>query len=137
MRSFALAAGLALAVAAPALADPVEGEWLIQDKSGTVRIAACPARADLMCGTISSVKDKTKTQDANNPDPALRSRPLIGLPIIRDFKQVAPGRWTGGKIYDPKTGKTYDSKMSLNANGSLKVAGCVLIVCQAQTWTRS
>jgi uncharacterized protein (DUF2147 family) len=138
MRSLILAAGLALAVATPALAaDPVEGEWLNQDKSGTVRIAACPDRADRMCGTIASVKDKTRTQDTNNPDPALRSRPLVGLPIIRDFKQAAPGRWMGGKIYDPQTGKTYDSKISINANGSLSVAGCILFVCQTQTWTRS
>jgi uncharacterized protein (DUF2147 family) len=135
MRLLALAVGLILAAAAPAFAaDPVEGEWLIQDKSGKVRIAPCPARPDRMCGTTSWIKDPSKTLDANNPDPALKTRPLLGQPVIRDFKQAARGRWTGGKIYDPKTGKTYDSK--LTANGSLKVEGCVLFVCQAQTWTR-
>jgi uncharacterized protein (DUF2147 family) len=137
MRLFVLAAGLALAIAAPALADPVEGEWLIQDKGGKVRIAPCPAQADRMCGTTTWVKNPAKVLDAKNPDPALRTRPLVGQLVIRDFKQAAPGRWTGGKIYDPETGKTYDSKMSVNANGSLKVEGCVLFVCQAQTWTRS
>ena len=44
---------------------------------------------------------------------------------------------TGGKIYDPNSGKTYDSKIGVNANGTLKVEGCVLVVCQAQTWKRS
>ena len=137
MRIFVLAAGLALAVATPALAaDPVEGEWLTQDKMGMVLIGPCPASPDRMCGTISTVHDKTKTTDANNPDPTLRTRPLMGMPIVRDFKPAGPGRWTGGKIYDPKNGKSYDSKMSINADGSLKVEGCVLFVCQAQTWTR-
>ena len=136
MRSLVLAAGLALAAGPAFAADPVEGEWLIQDQSGKVRIAPCPARPDLMCGTTSWVKDPAKIQDVKNPDPALRTRPLLGQPVIRDFKQAAPGRWTGGRIYDPKSGKTYDSKMSVNANGSLKVEGCVLFVCQAQTWTR-
>jgi uncharacterized protein (DUF2147 family) len=137
MRPLILAVGLTLAAAPAFAADPVEGEWLIQDKSGKVRIAPCPARPDLMCGTTSWIKDPSKTQDANNPDPALRTRPLLGQAVIRDFKQAAPGRWTGGRIYDPKNGKTYDSKMSANANGTLKVQGCVLFVCQAQTWTRN
>ena len=61
----------------------------------------------------------------------------MGMPMIRDFKQAAPGRWTSGKIYDPGSGKTYDSKISVNPNGTLKVEGCVLMVCQAQTWRRS
>ena len=137
MRTFVLAASLALAVATPALAaDPVEGEWLTQDKMGKVLIGPCSTNPDLMCGTISAVNDKTKTTDANNPDPARRSRPLMGMPIVRDFKKAGPGRWTGGKIYDPKNGKSYDSKMSIKPDGTLKVEGCVLFVCQAQTWTR-
>ena len=136
MRAILLAAGLMLAGAAPAAAHSVEGEWLTQNKGGKVHIAPCPARAERICGAISWLKDPTKPRDVNNPDPALRTRPILGLTMIRDFKPAGPDRWTGGKIYDPRSGKTYDSKMSLNANGSLKVEGCVLMVCQAQTWTR-
>jgi uncharacterized protein (DUF2147 family) len=139
MRALALAAGLALTAAAPAFAaDPVEGEWLTQAATGKVRIAPCPGKPNLMCGVISWLKDPADAvaKDAHNPDPALKSRPIMGLPMIWNFKQAAPGRWTGGKIYDPNTGKTYDSKISVNANGTLKVEGCILMVCQAQTWKR-
>jgi len=136
MRPLVFAAALALG-AAPALADPVDGEWLNQDRTGKIRFAACPAKADRMCGTISWLKDPTKTKDVNNPDPALRSRPLVGLQVVRDFKLAAPGRWTGGKIYDPKSGKTYDSKAAVNADGTLKLEGCIAFICQAQTWTRN
>ena len=139
MRALALAAGFALTAAAPALAaDPVEGEWLTQAATGKVRIAPCPGKPNLMCGNISWLKDPANAtaKDANNPDPALKSRPIMGMPMIWNFKQAAPGRWTGGKIYDPNTGKTYDSKISVNANGTLKVEGCILVVCQAQTWKR-
>lgn len=135
MRSIVLAAALALAASA-ALADPVEGEWFNQTRTGKIRIAPCPLKADRMCGAISSLTDRTKTLDANNPDPSLRSRSLIGLQILRDFRRAEPGRWTDGRIYDPKSGKTYDSKLSFGANGALKVQGCISIVCQAQTWTR-
>ena len=135
MRMIVLAAALALAAGA-ARADPVEGEWLNQARTGKIHIAACPGKADRLCGAISSMTDRTKTLDANNPDPALRSRSLIGLQVLRDFRRAEPGRWTNGRIYDPKSGKTYDSRLSFGANGSLKVEGCIAILCQAQTWTR-
>jgi len=138
MRAFALAAVLTLAAGPALAADPVEGEWLTQGGGAKVRIGACPGAADRMCGAISWLKPPTnpKATDANNPDPKLKSRPILGLPLIRSFKQAAPGRWTGGKIYDPNSGKTYDSKMSINPDGTLKVDGCVLVICQAQTWRR-
>ncbi len=139
MRCLTLAAILSLAAALPAFAaDPAEGDWLTQGGGGKVRIAPCAAQPDRLCGLITWLKDPAdaKGSDTNNPDPALRKRPLIGLPLIRDFKRAGPGRWTGGRIYDPGSGRTYDSKITLNPNGTLKVEGCVVIVCQAQTWTR-
>ena len=140
MRLPILAAGFLLAAAAPALAaDPVEGVWLTESGTGKVTIGPCPAKAALMCGRITWLKnaaDQT-AKDSNNPDPALKTRTILGLPMVWNFKQVGPGRWTGGKIYDPNTGKTYDSKISVNADGTLKVEGCILVVCQAQTWKRS
>jgi uncharacterized protein (DUF2147 family) len=63
-------------------------------------------------------------------------KPLMGMTFIRDFRRVDAGRWTGGKIYDPDSGKTYDSKMQIAPDGTLKLAGCVLFICQAQTWKR-
>ena len=59
-------------------------------------------------------------------------RALAGAARLIDTK----GRWTGGKIYDPGEGKTYDARIRINPDGTLKLEGCVLIVCQAQTWRR-
>jgi len=138
MRALILAAGLTLAAAPALAADPVEGEWLTQEATAKVRIGPCPGKADRMCGVISWLKNPAdaKATDSKNPDPKLKTRTILGLPMIRDFKQAAPGRWTGGKIYDPGSGKTYDSKIAIDANGTLKVEGCVLMICQAQTWRR-
>ena len=139
MRAFALATALTFAAAPASAADPVEGEWLTQSGSGKVRIAPCSGKPDRLCGAIFWLRDPAdaKATDTNNPDPKLKTRPIMGLPMIRDFKQAAPGRWTGGKIYDPNSGKTYDSKISIGPNGTLKVEGCILVICQAQTWRRS
>lgn len=137
MRYIPIAAALALAaVGGPALAaDPVEGDWLTQAGSAKVKVAPCAGKPDRMCGVVSWLRN-TAAKDTNNPDPALRSRPILGMALIRDFKPAGPGQWTGGKIYDPESGKTYDSKIRINPNGTLKVEGCVLVVCQAQTWKK-
>lgn len=135
----AILASLALAATPALAADPVEGEWLTQSGSGKVRIAPCPNQLERLCGQITWLRrpEDAKAKDANNPDPALRTRTILGLPMLWGFKQAGAGRWSGGKIYDPEAGKTYDSKLSIRPDGALKVEGCILMVCQAQTWRRS
>jgi uncharacterized protein (DUF2147 family) len=128
------------ALAAPAFAaDPAEGLWLVQSGSAKVRIGPCAGRADRLCGAIVWVRDPKQAvaHDERNPDPTLRARPIMGLLMIRDFKAAGAGRWTGGKIYDPETGKTYDSKLKVERDGTLKVEGCILMICKAQSWRRS
>jgi uncharacterized protein (DUF2147 family) len=137
MRAMTAAALLTL-IATPALAaDPAEGEWLTQAGSARVRIGPCPGQAARLCGAVSWLKNDPKVVDSNNPDPKLKGRPILGMTMLSGFKSAGPGKWTGGKIYDPESGKTYDSKLSVNGNGTLKVEGCVAIICQAQTWRRS
>jgi uncharacterized protein (DUF2147 family) len=135
MRTALLAAVLTLAAAPAFAADPVEGEWLTQAGTAKVKIGPCASAPDRMCGLVSWMK--TPSKDANNPDAALRDRPILGMAMIRDFKRSGAGKWTGGKIYDPGSGKTYDSKLSVNADGTLKVEGCIAVLCKAQTWRRS
>ncbi|THD78285.1 MAG: DUF2147 domain-containing protein [Phenylobacterium sp.] len=137
----ALALG-GLAQAAGPLSDPAIGDWMTPGGSAKVRIAACPANPSQLCGDIVWLKqglDATgkPVRDHANPDPALRARPLVGAPFITGFTRQAPGRWGDGRIYDPDSGKTYRSKMHIDNDGTLKLEGCVLVFCQAQTWTRS
>lgn len=141
MRTLIVAAALGAFWSQPALADPVLGEWLAGGGSAKVKIAPCAGAPDRMCGLISWLKTPRSpagepARDTANPDPKLRGRPILGMPMIRDFKRAGEGRWTGGKIYDPNSGRTYDSKIRMNPDGTLKVEGCVLMVCQAQTWRR-
>ena len=143
MRRTALLALAASALAVPALAaDPVEGDWIVQGGSARVKIAPCAGQTQRLCGRIVWLKnpkgpDGQPVKDAANPDPKLRDQPLIGLHLIRDFTPVKPGQWTGGLIYDPRNGRSYKSKMALNPDGTLKVEGCISVVCQAQTWRRA
>jgi uncharacterized protein (DUF2147 family) len=145
LAAFALAIGLYLSLgfaahAAPA-GDPAFGDWLSEARNGKIRIAPCAANPAQACGTLFWAVPPADAppgplHDAKNPDPALRGRPLLGVLIISDFHKAADGQWEDGKIYEPDSGKTYKSKMAAESDGTLKVSGCVLIFCKAQTWTR-
>ena len=66
---------------------------------------------------------KPKT-DKNNPDPALRSRPDQGLEMLKDFVYDGDNVYEDGTIYDPKNGKTYSCKMTLEGN-TLRIRGYI------------
>ena len=117
-------------------APDIAGLWLTDDQKGMVQIAPCGAQ---MCGHIARVLDKAPhvpRTDINNPDPRLRSRPIIGLVTLWGFTRSG-SIWKGGRAYDPKTGKSYRASLALNADGTLKVTGCVLFICQSRRWSRA
>jgi uncharacterized protein (DUF2147 family) len=47
-------------------------------------------------------------KDVNNPNPQLRSRALLGMTFINNFR-FEDQEYTDGKIYDPQSGETYDA----------------------------
>lgn len=122
---------------APARGEPtVAGLWLTDDGKGVVRIAPCGMR---LCGWIVEVLDKgpgVPQTDVNNPDPRLRGRPILGLPTLSGFTRSG-STWRDGRAYDPKSGRTYRSSLELAPDGSLKLTGCVLFICQSRRWTRA
>jgi uncharacterized protein (DUF2147 family) len=75
--------------------------------------------------------------DKNNPDKALQSRPDLGLELLKDFTFDGDDVWDDGTIYDPKSGKTYSCKMTVEGN-NLKIRGYVLfsLFGRSEVWTR-
>lgn len=130
---------LALVLAASsAQAASIEGDWLTQTGGAKIRLAACRDQTRALCGTIVwmnqvALGDGT---DRHNADPSLRTRKLVGMLMLADFRPDGPDRWTGGTIYDPRTGRTYAGKVSGQPDGTLKVEGCVAVICRGQTWRR-
>ena len=130
-----LAPLLLLAAGAPPATD-VTGLWLTDDRKGLVRIEPCGAR---ICGRIARVLDSgpaVPRTDIHNPEPSLRSRPLAGLMTLWGFSRAGTV-WKGGRAYDPQSGKSYRSTLELNPDGSLKLTGCVLFICESRRWTRA
>lgn len=65
----------------------------------------------------------TPGKDKNNPVETLRQRDLLGLNLLAGFT-FNDEVYSGGEVYDPGNGKTYDCKMSLNGD-QLKVRGYI------------
>lgn len=118
----------------------IVGEWLNEEKDGKVMIYQ---QGDKFFGKISWLEDATNEDgtprtDANNPKEELRSKQLSGLVILKDFK-YSDGEWKGGKIYDPKNGKTYSCYMKMTGE-KLKIRGFVMgmrALGRTTYWTRS
>lgn len=116
-----------------AAATPITGRYLTADGSGIIQIAPCGAA---LCGRLVKIlksRPGAATTDVRNGNAALRTRPILGLPILSGFTDA--GKEWRGQIYDPRNGKTYKSIVTRNADGSLNVKGCVAFFCQTQVWT--
>jgi uncharacterized protein (DUF2147 family) len=78
--------------------------------------------------------------DRNNPDPALRTRPLVGIDLMRDFEHDGGDKWRSGRIYDPTSGKDYRCKLTLKDPDTLEIFGYVKVgfvkLGRNTTWTR-
>ena len=64
-------------------------------------------------------------RDHQNPDPSLRGRTLVGLQILTGLVPEGESghHWTGGRIYDPGSGRTYQCEARLGAEGRLELRG--------------
>ncbi|MCA6110742.1 DUF2147 domain-containing protein [Bradyrhizobium cenepequi] len=141
-RSALIAAMLAVLLGAPmacaqsAAADP-SGVWQTQAGDARVKISKCGGG---ICGVIVSLREPidpatSRPQfDNKNPNPALTTRPIIGLPLFSGMRP-AGGKWTG-QIYNADDGGTYASNISLAGPDTLRVEGCVGALCGGETWTR-
>ncbi|SDD78722.1 Uncharacterized conserved protein, DUF2147 family [Sphingomonas sp. YR710] len=128
----ALAATL-LALALPAYsARPVTGRWLTEDSKAMVQIEPC---GKAVCGRIVRVLKPQPGRskfDINNPDPKKRSNPIEGTYILTDL--VDAGTQWKGRIYNPESGKSYNARLTREADGSLKVEGCIAFLCTGPLW---
>ncbi len=74
--------------------------------------------------------------DAENPDPALQGRSLVGADFILNFTFDGE-KWKDGRIYNPENGKQYKADLELK-DGVLKVRGWlgVRLLGRTVNWSR-
>ncbi len=97
---------------------PVYGVWETEGGKSQVQIYPCDDD-ELICGRLVWTPEGKR----------------VGEPILSDFSSNG-SRLSGGRIHDPRTGKTYKAKLEVAAPDELKVKGCWFVFCGSQSWTR-
>lgn len=121
-------------------ADDIVGKWLNEEGTAQVEIFKVGSQ---FYGKIVWLKTPNDSvtglprTDKENPDPALKSKPLLGLVNLSGFVFDGDDEWEDGTIYDPKNGKTYSCKMEFENPQKLKIRGYVGISLLGRTtyWT--
>lgn len=125
MKTILAAAIAVVGFAGMVMADPAEGVWQTEVDDGAyahVKVVPCGAN---LCGTIARTFNVSGEYKSEN----------LGKQLVWDMAPAGGGDYKNGKIWQPSTGKTFKSKMSLAGN-TLKVSGCVGPICKKQTWAR-
>jgi len=125
-------AGPTAALADNSAAPGLVGYWETADHEGIVQIYSCGW--ERLCGALVGME----FDHPNDPMPMTWSnRPQCGFPFIGNLKQRPDGAWFGS-IINPKSGKTYNARITLASPGVLKLRGYLLVPALGQTesWTR-
>ncbi len=110
------------------------GDW--REPTGSV-IEIFKCGTDICAKTVAIGPRAPSPLDIHNPDPKARTHALCGLQVGYGFHQSDPSHADGGKLYDPKSGKTYRGTMTAERN-QLHLRGYVGFKAfgKTETWTR-
>jgi uncharacterized protein (DUF2147 family) len=141
VKLFVFFAFLSLQIFAQNNPDACLGTWLTGSKKGHVQIYK---QGDKYFGKIVWLKEPNEPTtgkpklDKNNPDTQKKSRPILGMVNLSNFKYDSDNLWEDGKIYDPENGKEYSCKMRLINPNQLDVRGYigVALIGRTDSWVR-
>ena len=129
-----------LAIALAALADDdkqsrILGNWLSESRDGIIQISL--GMGGNYEGRIVGGAHPGRL-DEKNPDTTQRNKPLRGEIILRNLHYDGDGKWSGGTIYEPDSGRTYKCLVELVAPDSLKLRGFIgfSLIGKSQVWAR-
>ncbi len=122
-------------------ADQLIGVWAPSNGRALVRVQNVAGK---YYGRIVKLKEPNDPEtgeaklDKNNPDESLRSTPLLGFRMLKDFVYVGDNEWAEGTIYDPQNGSLYSSTIKLKKDGTLDIRGYIGVKALGRTdvWKR-
>ncbi|MGE8539132.1 MAG: DUF2147 domain-containing protein [Acinetobacter sp.] len=126
-------------------AQDLSGLWQqIDDKTGSPKaLIEMKTQADgSYTGIISKVTPRpgyTPREKCIKCPPPYTDKPILGLEVIKGLKFINNNNYAHGRVLDPLTGKIYDLKGRISANGKrLTLRGYVGIsaIGRTQTWIR-
>lgn len=130
-----------------AYAEPT-GLWLTEGGRSVVNIADCAPEGQpqrVLCSKIIWLKepfnkDGELLRDKRNKDRDMQGRPILGMPILMNLRQVESNTWDG-QVYNPEDGKVYRAQIIAETPKTLTVKGCAKVlfnwICKSRTWERA
>lgn len=118
----------------------IAGNWTtIDDKTGEKRaVVRIVINGDTLSGTIIKIYPQAgDTGICQNCPGEFKDKKVIGLQFLWGLKDQGNGVWSGGSILDPKSGKIYRAKVTLEGD-KLYVRGYIGIslLGRSQVWVR-
>ncbi|GDX47258.1 MAG: DUF2147 domain-containing protein [Bacteroidota bacterium] len=82
--------------------------------------------------------NKQPKVDKNNPDESMRTVPLKGYRLLKDFEFKSKALWEDGTIYDPENGSTYNCTIKMKDKNTLDIRGYIGVSALGRTdvWKR-
>ena len=113
------------------------GYWLTSESVVEVKSCGDQICAEIVHLLVEEGIDPKSVLDENNTNANLRTRSLIGINLLEGFNNKIDSNNSikDGKIYNPRDGRFYKSKLKLLNNGNLKVEGCLLFFCDGEEWS--
>ena len=137
---WALGAVVVASLASPVMAqdEALLGRWRTPAQNGVVVIERCATGLCARVADAAALRANPDQRDVRNRDPALRSRPVKGLTVVR-AASGGPRVWNAGPLYDPDSGQgAATGTLTLIEPDRLAVRGCIArMLCRTQTWTRA
>jgi uncharacterized protein (DUF2147 family) len=121
---------------------PIEGRWWADGGFAQVEITE---RSGELVGRVVWLRSPFDEHgcplvDSRNPDPALRTRSVEGLELLSGLRRDATDTqtWTGGRIYDPGSGRSYRLAVRMEGADRLVLRGFIgfELIGQTRTWFR-
>ena len=118
--------GLSAAAGPVTSCDQICGRWISSEKDLIVEVYKIGEhfKAKVVWFRDDPNAPMEESCDKKNPDPALRSRKIIGMEVLSDLKYHEESHtWEDGKVYDAQHGKEWNASAFIDKEGLLKVKG--------------
>ncbi len=142
MKKLLIVLFLVTSISTFAQADKILGTWLNEPKDAKIEVYK---KGDQYFGKIIWLSKnvgpngESPKLDVNNEDEKLRSRPIVGINILKDLEwDEDDNEWDDGEIYDPRSGSTYSLYAKLEDANTLFLKGYMglAVIGRSTLWTR-
>jgi uncharacterized protein (DUF2147 family) len=120
--------------------DDILGIWLIEENGESVEKIEIYKKGDSYFGKIKWLKAQDESDgvvvDRKNRSDELKTRPLLGLEFMIDFKFDGKDSWSDGKLYAYRKGRTVSPKFTLIDENHLNIQVKILFIKKSFSWIR-